>query len=84
MQRGRLAEAAAAFRQAAVLDPENAGLWADIGHLAHLSARYAESDSAFRRAHALDSTYFDRNPYRRGMWEASRAGRPYQYPEPRR
>lgn len=80
LQQGRMANAEANLRRAAALDPRNPLIWADLGHLEHLNGDYAQSAAAFQRAHELDPTYFANQPYRAGMWEASRAGRPYEPP----
>ncbi|MBW3654765.1 MAG: tetratricopeptide repeat protein [Gemmatimonadetes bacterium] len=75
MRQGRMAYAEGNLRRAAALAPRNALIWADLGHLEHLNGDYAQSAAAFQRAHELDPTYFANQPYRAGMWEASRAGR---------
>lgn len=82
MRQGRLPEAIVTYREAARIGPEDAALWADIGHVSHLQGDYADAADAFARAEQTDPAYFDSNPYQRGMWEASRQGRAFVPPEP--
>jgi Flp pilus assembly protein TadD len=77
LQKGQIQEALASLRTAARLTPGDAGLWIEIGRLAHLTGGFEESVAAFEHANQLDSTLFADSPEARGMWEASRQGRPY-------
>lgn len=49
-QKGRLAEAEAAYRGALAHAPDNGGLWHNLGNLLHELHRHAEAEAAYRRA----------------------------------
>lgn len=68
-------DALASFQRAVSMDPDQAQFWGDIGHLAHIAGEHPRAIEAFEAALRLDPGYFDREPHRRALWEASRAGR---------
>ncbi|HEX8208751.1 MAG TPA: tetratricopeptide repeat protein [Longimicrobium sp.] len=77
---GDLGAAAESYRKAAALDPQ-AYIWVEVGHIEHLRGNFRESAAAFEMAAKADPKYFEKDEYRREIWEASRAGRMYVPPE---
>jgi Tfp pilus assembly protein PilF/transcriptional regulator with XRE-family HTH domain len=77
-QNGQPQPALLSYRDATRLAPEDATLWLEIGRLAHFAGEFEESAGAFARAQELDASVVDAAMGAREMWEASRAGRPYE------
>lgn len=77
MQSGRPQEALESYREAVQLAPDNGELRGEVGRLLHLMGNHSEAVREFEEADRLDPSYFRDRPDERGMWEASRAGRPY-------
>jgi Tfp pilus assembly protein PilF/Zn-dependent protease with chaperone function len=77
--RSDLGGAVESYRKAAALDPQ-AYIWAEVGHIEHLRGNFRESAAAFEMAAKADPKYFEKDEYRREIWEASRAGRMYVPP----
>lgn len=76
MRRGDLDGARAAL-SLLVRDHPEAWLHGDLGHVAHLAGDHPAAAAAFAEAERLDPRYFDTEPYRKGMWKASREGRTF-------
>jgi len=68
-------EALSSFETALSMDPEQAQFWGHVGHLAQVAGNHPRAIEAFEAALRLDPAYFDREPHRRAVWEALRAGR---------